>query len=170
MNETARDDTGVSEDKVAEMSRRRFLSYASGLLSALIAAALGLPLVRFFIGDAFATRAARWLRLGPVAEMELGQPKLIRVSYRDSDGWRQLVRRESVYVVTDDGVSFDVFSAACTHLGCPVRWDPQEQIFLCPCHNGGFSQDGAVVKGPPPRPLDRLEYKVEAGTLYVRLG
>ena len=164
------DDAEDSGNAAELISRRRFLGHASGLLSAAIAGALGLPLVRFFVGHSFAARAAKWLKLGPVEEMLLGEPQLVRVSRRDSDGWRQLTRRESVYVVTDDGVTFSVFSAACTHLGCPVRWDNAEQSFLCPCHNGGFARDGAVAKGPPPRPLDKLEHKVEAGILYVRLG
>jgi Rieske Fe-S protein len=32
-----------------------------------------------------------------------------------------------------------------------------------------FDARGAVVEGPPPRPLDRVEARVEAGTVLVRL-
>ncbi len=156
-------------EEPAQLSRRRFLSYASGLLSGVIAAALGLPLARFFIGNAFASRGARWLRLGPVHEIALGRPELFRLSYRDNDGWRQLMRREAVFVVTEDGGSFTVFSSSCTHLGCPVHWDDNQRLFLCPCHNGGFSEDGSVAKGPPPRPLDRFEHKIEDKVLFVRI-
>lgn len=170
MDDTGRCTDDDPSDAAELISRRRFLGYASGLLSAAMAAALGLPLVRFFVGNSFAAKEATWLELAPVGQMPLGEPQLVRVSRRDNDGWRQLIRRESVYVVTDDGVTFSVFSAACTHLGCPVRWDNAEQSFLCPCHNGGFARDGAVAKGPPPRPLDKLEHRVEAGMLYVRLG
>ncbi|NIR03212.1 MAG: hypothetical protein GTN78_23925, partial [Gemmatimonadales bacterium] len=58
------------------MARRRFLGYASGLLSGLIGVALGLPLVRFFVGDAFARKQERWLKLGPLGEVQVGSPKL----------------------------------------------------------------------------------------------
>jgi Rieske Fe-S protein len=170
MEDTTRQAEDESGEAAGVTSRRRFLGYASGLLSGLIAAALGLPLARFFVGDAFAKKTPDWVRLGLVREVPLGRPQLFRLSHRDNDGWRQLMRRQAVYVVTDDGVDFAVFSSACTHLGCPVHWDDAEQLFLCPCHNGGFSQDGAVAKGPAPRPLDRLEHKVEADTLYVRLA
>ncbi len=163
---------GTERDRVSEPveqpSRRRFLSYASGFLSGVIAAALGLPLARFFIGDAFAARGARWLRLGPVHEIPLGRPELFRLSYRDNDGWRQLMRRETVYVVEENG-NLTVFSSACTHLGCPVHWDDKQRLFLCPCHNGGFAEDGSVVKGPPPRGLDRYEHKIEDNILFVRI-
>ncbi len=63
-----------------------------------------------------------------------------------------------------------VYSNACTHLGCPVHWDDASRLFLCPCHNGGFSIDGEVVKGPPPRPLDRVTHKLEDGVLYIKVG
>lgn len=160
---------GGDPSEESACSRRRFLGYASGLLGGAIAAALGLPLARFFVGDAFAVKPVTWTKLAPVQEIASGPPQLFRVSRRDRDGWRQLMRREAVYVVAEGAGSFTVFSSACTHLGCPVRWDDSERAFLCPCHNGAFSQSGAVTKGPPPRPLDKLEYKVESGALYVRL-
>ncbi len=54
------------------------------------------------------------------------------------------------------GIAFDL---RCTHQGCPV--EPQVsgddggalEGFLCPCHGGRFDKDGAVVSGPPKRPL-----------------
>jgi len=152
------------------LPRRRFLGYLCGVLSSAIAAAIALPLIRFFVGDSFAAKGARWLKLGPVDQVGAGTPRLFRASYVDQDGWRQTTRRRAVYVVTLDGIDYVVFSNACTHLGCPVQWDDKERLFLCPCHNGGFTIDGRVAKGPPPRPLDRLEPKVDGGILYVRIG
>jgi Rieske Fe-S protein len=51
-----------------------------------------------------------------------------------------------------------------------VRWIAEDERFYCPCHNGVFAKDGSVVSGPPPRPLDRFENKVEDGILYIRRG
>jgi cytochrome b6-f complex iron-sulfur subunit len=48
---------------------------------------------------------------------------------------------------------FRAFSAVCTHLACVVRWNAQRRQILCPCHAGVFGPDGAVISGPPPRPL-----------------
>jgi Rieske Fe-S protein len=159
-----------SGEDTALITRRRFLGYGSGLLSALIGAALGLPLIRFYVGNTFKEREYRWLKLGPVESVTKGQPKLFRASHMNRDGWRQTTRRESVYAVTQDGENFATFSNACTHLGCPVYWDDNTHLFLCPCHNGGFSIDGKVVKGPAPKPLDSLEHKVEGGILYVQVS
>jgi len=46
------------------------------------------------------------------------------------------------------------YSAVCTHLACAVLWRREEGELQCPCHDGVFDPaSGAVVAGPPPRPL-----------------
>jgi Rieske Fe-S protein len=74
----------------------------------------------------------------------------------------------SVFVTTANGSEFTVLSNICTHLGCRVRWVDEQDGFFCPCHNGVFSRNGDVVSGPPPRPLDRFESKVEEGQLFFK--
>jgi cytochrome b6-f complex iron-sulfur subunit len=59
-------------------------------------------------------------------------------------------------------------SRVCTHLGCIVK--PTESGFECPCHGSRYDPDGMVTKGPAPRPLQWLEVKQQAGTLYVDEG
>jgi Rieske Fe-S protein len=61
-------------------------------------------------------------------------------------------------------------SNVCTHLGCRVRWSADRKQFFCPCHNGVFDQNGTVVSGPPPKPLNRYEVKVENDQLSIRGG
>jgi cytochrome b6-f complex iron-sulfur subunit len=58
-------------------------------------------------------------------------------------------------------------SLTCTHLGCGVRWQEEEQTFLCPCHAGRFNAAGTVLSGPPPAPLTRYATAVEQGAVYV---
>jgi cytochrome b6-f complex iron-sulfur subunit len=55
----------------------------------------------------------------------------------------------------------------CTHAGCNVRWRQSDGIFACPCHGGRFARDGALLKGPPKLPLQRLEIRVEDGSVIV---
>lgn len=47
------------------------------------------------------------------------------------------------------------FTAVCTHLNCTVQYDPEAHLIWCPCHNGRFDLNGAVISGPPPRPLEK---------------
>ena len=58
-------------------------------------------------------------------------------------------------------------SAICTHLGCIVQWQKDRQEFLCPCHAGHFTADGAVTSGPPPKPLTRLPVAVADGIITI---
>jgi len=64
---------------------------------------------------------------------------------------------------------FVVYSSTCTHLGCTVRWDANQKLFLCACHGGAFNLDGSVKSGPPPRPLDRLALRIDSGNLLVKV-
>jgi menaquinol-cytochrome c reductase iron-sulfur subunit len=152
------------------ITRRRLLGYLSGLLTGAIAAALGIPLARFYVGNAFKPRQPRWLKLAPAGDVQAGEPRLFTVSYVDQDGWRETTTRQELYAVTQNGRDYVIFSNVCTHLGCPIRWDDAKRAFLCPCHGGIFSIDGGVVHGPPPKPLTRVTHKVEAGVIYVQVA
>lgn len=60
-----------------------------------------------------------------------------------------------------------MLSAICTHSGCLVAWNQETKHFVCPCHGGTYDLQGAVVSGPPPRPLDELPVTVENGKVYL---
>lgn len=58
-------------------------------------------------------------------------------------------------------------SAVCTHLGCTVSYNRGEKIFQCPCHGGEYDEEGIVIDGPPPAPLERLNIKEENGKIVL---
>ena len=57
---------------------------------------------------------------------------------------------------TDTGDVVKV-SAACTHMGCLVRWNRAERTWDCPCHGSRFTPEGLVIGGPAEVPLERIE-------------
>jgi len=57
----------------------------------------------------------------------------------------------------DESGELHEHSAICTHLGCVVQWNGLERSWDCPCHGSRFATDGAVLNGPAPHPLKKLE-------------
>ena len=132
-----------------------------------IAAILGFPLARYVAYPATSTPTVTWARVGPVDDLKAGEMKLVEVDPVYAAPLALEKGKRSAYVVRRADGSFDCFYMHCTHAGCPVRWSSGPQRFFSPCHGGVFDQEGRVLAGPPPRPLDRYEYKVESGVLYL---
>ena len=60
------------------------------------------------------------------------------------------------------------FSQKCTHLGCVVYFEDDEDRWHCPCHEGNFEpRTGAVISGPPPRPLGRIEVEIRNDAIWA---
>jgi menaquinol-cytochrome c reductase iron-sulfur subunit len=151
-----------------QVNRRGFLSAAIAAMGSLIGAAVGLPAVAYIIGPALKQQAEDWVQLGAINKVDLGSPTLFKATVERQTGWISAQEEVSAYVLTENGQDFAAISNVCTHLGCRVRWIAGEERFFCPCHNGVFAKDGSVLDGPPPRPLDRFETKVENGVLFIR--
>jgi menaquinol-cytochrome c reductase iron-sulfur subunit len=150
------------------LGRREFLGIATGAIGGLIAAGIAIPAISYIIGPALQDSGSEEsIPLGSISKVELGTPTLFKARIERQTGWIVNETELNVYVLTDDGRNFVAMSNTCTHLGCRVRWIAEQQQFLCPCHNAIFSKDGEVVSGPPPRPLDRYEVKVEDDQLYI---
>ncbi|MBU8908320.1 ubiquinol-cytochrome c reductase iron-sulfur subunit [Desertibacillus haloalkaliphilus] len=60
------------------------------------------------------------------------------------------------------------YNSSCTHLMCPVTYEKEKDILLCPCHKGYFDiNTGHPVAGPPQRELPLIEIEVENGVVYA---
>ena len=71
--------------------------------------------------------------------------------------------------VKQEGGKVTCFSAVCTHAGCAVQWQRENNQFVCPCHQGKFDATGKNVFGPPPRPLDPMQAVLENGEIVVEV-
>lgn len=65
--------------------------------------------------------------------------------------------RKPVLVMRIENEDIRVLSLACSHLGCVVRWDNDEQILRCPCHGSKFDDTGRVLGGPAKTNLQVLD-------------
>jgi Rieske Fe-S protein len=65
------------------------------------------------------------------------------------------VGQDRVLVLEDAAGELHALDAKCTHEGCTVRYQHENAIIWCACHNGRFDLQGRVLAGPPPRPLAR---------------
>jgi Rieske Fe-S protein len=58
-------------------------------------------------------------------------------------------------------------STRCQHRGCQV--DPEADRLVCPCHGSEYALDGAVLKGPTQRPLERFPVREFGASLVIDL-
>lgn len=66
------------------------------------------------------------------------------------------------------GKGLVAYSDVCTHLSCAVLYQQAERQFYCPCHEGRFdAYTGAVLGGPPTRPLPLIQLSVSGDTIYA---
>jgi Rieske Fe-S protein len=64
--------------------------------------------------------------------------------------------------------AYVAYSQKCTHLSCAVYYANEQNRLECPCHQGYFSlADGAVLQGPPQRPLPRVVLEQKDGRLVA---
>ncbi|HKZ83783.1 MAG TPA: ubiquinol-cytochrome c reductase iron-sulfur subunit [Anaerolineae bacterium] len=154
-----------------KIGRRKFLSLTTWAIGGVISAGLAIPAIAYIVGPALKRDEAQdWIRLGSASKVELGTPTLFKTKIQRRTGWIVNEQELTVYILTENGRDFIAMSNICTHLSCRVRWIAQQEQFFCPCHNGIFAKDGRVLGGPPPRPLDRYEVKVEGGQLFILGG
>lgn len=161
----------MSEDQNQAVNRKDFLGIATFAIGGVIGLAIGIPAVAYVLGPALKKDEEQdWIPLGAASKVELGVPTLFRTTVEQTAGWVTDQQELTFYVLTENGRDFIAMSNICTHLGCRVRWVEDQTQFFCPCHNAAFDKNGEVVAGPPPRPLDRFEVRVENDQLFIRRG
>ena len=98
------------------------------------------------------------VQVASVDELPVGSAKLFR--YPTENDPAILIRLEES--------RFAAFKQRCTHLSCPVIFNPAKLTLDCPCHNGAFdAANGRVLGGPPPSPLPRIALRIEGGAVYA---
>ncbi len=150
------------------ISRRRFMSLLSTGLSALAAAVVSVPILAYLLSPLLQPTPQVWRRLGAVQDFRIGET--VETAYEDPSPlpWAGQTARTAVWLRRTGQTSFVAFAVNCTHLGCPVSWQAEAELFLCPCHGGVYYADGRVAGGPPPHPLTQYETRIQGSDVEVR--
>jgi Rieske Fe-S protein len=155
--------------------RRRFITYCTDILLAMIGLLLAIPAIGYWFAPLWKRREessaeAGFVDVGSIADVPAGQWRLLPLEVVHQDGWKKTKFRHSVWVrrtgSSDSEVT--VLSSICPHLGCPINWHPEQSQFSCPCHGGTFNTSGQQTGGPPPRSMDPLNIEIRAGRLWVQ--
>jgi menaquinol-cytochrome c reductase iron-sulfur subunit len=158
------------EAKVEPAGRRSFLLAMFAVSGTVVGALLAIPLFRFATFPLRKNNSeTTWSDVGPAADFtSLTAPVAKTITLERRDAWQTTSSQTAVYVLPAKAGVLRILSPICTHLGCSVRWEAEQDKFICPCHAGSFTADGQRIAGPPPRSMDTLEAKVEDGMLKVR--
>lgn len=80
---------------------------------------------------------------GGVAELKNGQGGIVEFEGAKIGACR-----------SEDG-SLHGIRPVCTHMRCPLRWNPEEKTWDCPCHGSRFDVNGNVLQNPAFLPLEK---------------
>jgi len=152
------------------VNREDFLKLLSLSLSGLIGLIALIPGVGFILNYLFVAKSPKWVNVGPLESFKEGETA--QVGFHDPYilPWDGVSGHRSAWVRRQPDKNFTVFAVNCTHLGCPVRWEPNADLFMCPCHGGVYYKNGEVAGGPPPRPLHTYPVRIVDNHLQIQVG
>lgn len=159
----------MSEKK--QVTRRSVLMAIGIAFNAVVAAAIAVPVIGYLLSPIKKKSAyLKWISLGALDQFPEGQTRLatfVNPFELPQDGE---TAKTPCWVRHVSGDTFQVFAINCAHLGCPVRWFPQSELFMCPCHGGVYYANGDRASGPPERGLFTYEHKIVKGELHIYAG
>jgi menaquinol-cytochrome c reductase iron-sulfur subunit len=152
------------------MTRRTVFGLGGQAFGAAAVSLVALPAIGFALAPIFDRPDEMWEGVGAPDDYtsDTYRQAVITIveGVGDSGKTTVYIRRGSTDL-HEDPESFIAISTRCAHLGCPVRFVRVAGNFICPCHGGVYDFEGRVIGGPPVRPLDRFQTRVENGELQI---
>ncbi len=138
------------------LTRHGFLVTIRSLIAAPAVGVVAGPILAFFWPMELLETPETPISLGDEETILVGGSKTVRFG------------RNPAIVINLEQFGLVAYSAVCTHFACIVKWNPESGMIECPCHAGFYDpQDGSVISGPPPLPLERFKVSKEGGTIYL---
>jgi Rieske Fe-S protein len=181
----------MTEQHAERFPRSRFLERATLGLGAVVGLGAALPAAAVALLPSFGRRRSPAVDLGPMSAFPQGQ-FVIATFLSDPEAGE--ISRRTAYVRNNGLIgkrpSFTILSSRCTHVGCPTQ--PAGPVFTqrhtlestntgevglvptlpaggfgCPCHGSQFDTEGNRTAGPAPRALDRYDFSIRNGHLWL---
>jgi menaquinol-cytochrome c reductase iron-sulfur subunit len=156
-----------------DLSRRALFAKIGLLVNGLAASVIAVPILGFLLSPILRERKSSsqsWVSLGSLDSFPEGQTRLATYRNPSVNAWDGETANIACWVRRVEADKFQIFAINCAHLGCPVRWFPQSELFMCPCHGGVYYSDGSRASGPPERGLFEHPYKVQGKELLIHAG
>ncbi len=149
-----------ASDATEGVSRRGFIARAGlGAVGLCYAGAVAYPVYRYL-----AAPAEQAAELAAITEVKIPEEKM------PSPGTALMFRfgsRPTMLIHHKDG-TLACLTAVCTHLGCTVQYQPEQDHIHCACHGGVYdARTGANISGPPPKPLQRFNVERANGQILI---
>lgn len=164
-NESKR--ASAQPEEPARLSRREFLSRLGLAASGLVAGLMGIPILGFLLAPLFRQETEVWREVGALDDFEIGETVVVTFLDPAPVSWAGVGARTAAWLRRLDETEFIAFSVHCTHLGCPVQWQREANLFFCPCHGGVFHGDGSVASGPVREPLANHPVRLRDGQVEI---
>lgn len=143
-------------DEEAQVTRREFCNFLFLTSSALLVGTGGFAAKAAY--DSSQVTPFAPMRIEGAAAMQPGSA----LNFRFPD------ENETAILIRSRDGQYHAYGQKCTHLTCPVFYAKEADRLECPCHEGGFDvRTGAVLYGPPPRPLDRVAIETRGGEVWA---
>ena len=154
-----------------KVTRRTFMMQLGIALNALVALAIATPVVAYVLGPVTKRREyLAWVPIGKAEDFHPGETRLVTFKNPFTNSWDGATAEVPAYVRCSAPGEYTVFAINCAHLGCPVRWFSESQLFMCPCHGGVYYADGSRASGPPERGLFTYDIRIQNGQLLINAG
>ena len=144
----------LNRDDDLKYNRRAFLKTAVGASVTLGIATLPFSIKAMMNDEEEVNR----VKIADLADIKKG----------DSLNFNYPSEEEPAILVHTKAGELKAYNNKCTHLQCPVFYEHEQEVLLCPCHRGFFDlNNGHPLAGPPQRELPLIELEVENDIVYA---
>ncbi len=148
--------SGELSRKLKNMEKLNRRNFFKGLLYSLVALELGYVFFRLLKLNKTASSGASFYDAGEISFFQKGRVYPFGAA------------RFFLYRLEDGG--FMALSSKCTHLGCIIQFNNNNDRFECPCHASAFEKNGAVIVSPATRALDYFPVVFKNNKVLVDTG